>query len=247
MSTAMQKLLSLGVFLLCALPVYAQALPDYLEKQVRSGSLTRQEALIFFKASNTAVSSPPVASSPMSLSTRIQAIQVDTSGAPVRGNSNATLKIIQFCDFQCPDCLASQSRVAEMLQKYGSQAQLTFMNMPLPQHQEAQPAAKAAWAAGRQVKFFEYHDLLFQNQKRLTPMMYPALASQLGLDVNRFNEDRASPEAQTQIDHDLDEADRIGVTGTPTFVINGIKTGEDISPNSVKKILTNPASYAPRN
>lgn len=85
----------------------------------------------------------------------------------------------------------------------------------------ALPAAKAALAAGRQGKFWEYHDKVFENYSKLNEEAFKQFASGLDLDMVRFNNDRSSPEIASLITRDMREASRIGVRGTPTIFING--------------------------
>ena len=88
-------------------------------------------------------------------------------------------------------------------------------------HKEAPAAHAATVAAHKQGKFWEMHDLIFANQKELTPEKYAEYAQQLGLDVNRFQKDYTSAEVKNIVDRDSKEAASLGVTGTPAFFING--------------------------
>jgi protein-disulfide isomerase len=88
-------------------------------------------------------------------------------------------------------------------------------------HQNAVAAHLAALAAGRQGKFWEFHDRLFANQQELSPGAYERYARELGLDVARFEKDLADPELRRRIDTDKAEAQSLGVTGTPGFFVNG--------------------------
>ncbi len=93
--------------------------------------------------------------------------------------------------------------------------------MPLKFHKMAMPAAKAAFAAREQGKFWEFHDRLFAAQRELSPATIIKIAQDLKLDIPRFEKDMSSPEIQTIINTDLMEAQKAGVTGTPTVFING--------------------------
>jgi protein-disulfide isomerase len=88
-------------------------------------------------------------------------------------------------------------------------------------HQNAMGAHLAALAAGRQGRFWEFHDRLFANQRELNPEAYERYAKELGLDVTRFEKDLADPELRKQVDEDKAEALSLGVTGTPGFFVNG--------------------------
>ena len=95
--------------------------------------------------------------------------------------------------------------------------------MPLNFHEFAVPAALAALAAGKQGKYWEYHDELFANAPNLTKNSFEEIAKKLGLDLEQFKKDVNSPEVQQQLAKDLNDAKEAGVTGTPTIFVNGVK------------------------
>ena len=99
--------------------------------------------------------------------------------------------------------------------------QVVFKHMPLSNHAKAPAAHAASVAAQRQGRFWEMHDLIFGNQREMSPDKYFEYAQQLGLDVERFRTDFSSPEIKRQVDRDAKEAASLGVTGTPAFFING--------------------------
>lgn len=107
-----------------------------------------------------------------------------------------------------------------MLEKNPQTVKLVFKNMPLKFHQMAMPAARAALAAQEQGKFWEFHDRLFA-EKKLSKVSIARIAQELNLDNARFEKDMASPEIQARINKDLQDAQKAGVTGTPTAFING--------------------------
>ena len=83
------------------------------------------------------------------------------------------------------------------------------------------PAAKAAWAAQQQGKFWEYHNALFEQQKQLSEELYGAIAKNLNLNLEKFNSDRNSPAAEAAIEKDIQIAQTLGIDGTPFFILNG--------------------------
>jgi protein-disulfide isomerase len=99
--------------------------------------------------------------------------------------------------------------------------QLLFKHMPLAFHAKAPDAHKASVAAGKQGKFWEMHDKIFENQAQMSPEKYVEYAQQIGIDVERFQKDVASQETQKVIDGDVSDAGSLGVSGTPAFFING--------------------------
>lgn len=138
-----------------------------------------------------------------------------------KGPADAKVTIVEWSDFQCPFCSQAKDLVHQILDAYPKDVRFVFKNYPLPFHQQAMPAAKAAVAAGKQGKFFEMHDKLFENQKALSPEKYVEFATALGLDVDKFKKDSESPEVAAQITGEMKEAGDVGVRGTPSFFING--------------------------
>ena len=114
-----------------------------------------------------------------------------------------------------------------MLEKYPQKVRLIFKNYPIRNHKLAQPAAKAAMAAGNQGKFWEYHDKVFENYNKLSDEMLVQFAKELNLDMNRFRKERGSKKIASIINRDLREASRIGVRGTPTIFVNGKRLGQE--------------------
>jgi protein-disulfide isomerase len=113
-----------------------------------------------------------------------------------------------------------------VLEKYPQKARLVFKNFPLNNHKLAQPAATAALAAGKQGKFWEYHDRVFENYNKLNEGMLEQFAQELNLDMERFRNERLNPEITSLINRDLREGSRIGVRGTPTIFVNGKRLGQ---------------------
>ena len=113
--------------------------------------------------------------------------------------------------------------VDQILKAYPNDVKFVYKNYPLPFHPNAMPAAKAAVAAGKQGKFFEMHDKIFQNQRSLSNDYYATAAKEIGLDVEKFKKDMESPEVAQQIQQEMAEAQKVDVRGTPTIFINGKK------------------------
>jgi protein-disulfide isomerase len=111
--------------------------------------------------------------------------------------------------------------VDDVLKAFPNDVNFVYKNYPLPFHPNAMPAAKAALAAGKQGKFWQMHDGIFQNNSQLGPEKFKEIAGQIGLDVARWEKDLASPEVQQQIDQEMQQARAAEVNGTPTYFING--------------------------
>lgn len=149
--------------------------------------------------------------------------------SPVTGDIQDKIILFEFSDFQCPYCGRASKTVSEFLDRYGDSVVLVYKHFPLTRiHPQAYPAAKAAWAAARQGKFWEYHDALFSQQKQLGELLYVEIAEDLNLDIEQFNRDkrslmpsalRNSVTAQTAIEQDMELANQLGISGTPFFVM----------------------------
>jgi len=113
-----------------------------------------------------------------------------------------------------------------VLEKYPQKVRLVFKNFPLRNHKLALPAAQASLAAGKQGKFWEYHDKVFENYNKLSEGLLDQFAKELGLDMNSFKKERGNPEIASLINRDLREGSRIGVRGTPTIFVNGKRLGQ---------------------
>ena len=149
--------------------------------------------------------------------------EVEIGESPVRGDKKADYTIFAFSDFQCPFCKRGDDTIKELLKKHENKIRYVFKSFPLGFHPEAMPAAKAAWAAGKQGKFYEYHDKLFENQTKLGEDLYVQIAKDLELNVEKFNKDRASDEAEKKIQEETKQGQAAGIQGTPGFVLNGVK------------------------
>ncbi len=149
-------------------------------------------------------------------------VNLEIGSSPVKGPSGAKVTIIEFSDFQCPYCKRGRDTAEAVLKAYPNDVKLVFKNLPLPFHNQAMPAAKAALAAGKQGKFWEFHDALFDNQDKLSDSFYLAKAGELKLDIEKFKKDMASPEIEKQIKDEAALANEKGIQGTPGFFVGGV-------------------------
>jgi protein-disulfide isomerase len=140
--------------------------------------------------------------------------------SPVTGATDRQIVMVAFSDFQCQFCATADKSIKQFMEKHKDKVTLVYKHFPLTQiHPEALPAAGAAWAANKQGKFWEYHDALFANQAKLGEIFYLETANSLKLDLKKFNADRKI--ADNAIVQDFQLGRRIGVDGTPTFIMNG--------------------------
>jgi protein-disulfide isomerase len=146
---------------------------------------------------------------------------IHSEGAPARGSATAPVVLVEFSDYECPHCGRAAPLLRDLEREFSDRLRVVQMHFPLSGHLRALPAARAAVAAGRQGKFWEYHDLLFANQTALEPADLDRYATQVGLDLNRFHADQASPDVEAVVAANRREGERLQIDGTPTFYING--------------------------
>ena len=148
-------------------------------------------------------------------------VPVDLDRDHFRGPRDGTVTLVEYGDFECPYCGAAEPAARATLAD-DSDLLFVWRHLPLTDvHPRAQLAAEAAEAAGQQGRFWEMHDLLLDHQDHLLPKDLLAYAEQLGLDPDRFHHDVAGHEHERRIAADVESADLSGVSGTPTFFING--------------------------
>jgi protein-disulfide isomerase len=141
--------------------------------------------------------------------------------SPTTGAKEQKIVLLEFSDFQCPYCSKAHQTLKQFMTTRQNQVTLVYKHLPLTQiHPEAMPSAKAAWAAGQQGKFWEFHDALFENQQKLGEPLYVATAQALNLDLKRFDQDRNGQAASAAIQKDVEMAEKLGVTGTPFVIMN---------------------------
>lgn len=139
--------------------------------------------------------------------------------SPVLGNPEAPL-LVEFSDFQCPYCAQAHRQLKALLAQQGSSFKLVYKHFPLSQiHPQALPAARATWAAGKQGKFWQFHDALFSNQNKLGEDLYNQTAKKLGLNLEQFTRDCSGEASLRAISQDLALAERLELQGTPTFLL----------------------------
>ncbi|MEW5854180.1 MAG: thioredoxin domain-containing protein [Myxococcota bacterium] len=138
-----------------------------------------------------------------------------------KGPATAPITIVEFSDFQCPFCSRVGPTLKQIEDTYKGKVRIAFKHNPLPFHQDAPLASKAALAAGEQGKFWEMHDKLFANQKALKRENLVSYAKEIGLDMGKFEKDLDNPKYDEVIKKDMAEGAANGASGTPTFFING--------------------------
>ncbi len=148
---------------------------------------------------------------------------ISISGSPLKGSPAAPVTIVEYSDLQCPFCARANPTLEQLLSQYAGKVQLVFKHFPLPMHADAHLAHQAALAAAEQGQFWQFHDAVFANQQAMKRRDLLRMARELGLDEERFIADLDSGRLAEVVDRDMQEGGILGVTGTPTFFINGIR------------------------
>ena len=147
----------------------------------------------------------------------------------VIGENKKNVTLVEYGDYQCPACAGYYPLIKQLVETYKSDIKFQFRNFPLQQiHQNARAAARAAEAASKQGKFWEMHDLLYEQQSSwqdstAANTIFEQYAKQLGLNVDQYKKDFASSEVNETINADFNEGTRLGVESTPTFFLQGKK------------------------
>jgi protein-disulfide isomerase len=140
----------------------------------------------------------------------------------IRGPDDAPVTLVEYGDFECSYCGQAERVIRELLGSHGNDVRYVWRHLPLNDvHPNAQLAAEAAEAAAAEGKFWEMYDLLLSHQDALGPRDLARYATELGLDVGRFRDELRRREYAPRISQDVASADESGVSGTPTFFING--------------------------
>ena len=163
------------------------------------------------------------------------------------GTINAPVSVVLFSDFECPFCAETASLLNRAIESYPGRIRLAFKHYPLPMHKSAPLAHEAAIAAAEQGKFHEMHNAIFAEPTKLSASDLLLHAKNLGLDVQRFEEDLRTRRYSERVQGDIAEARALGVTGTPTLFINGTRydgapTWEQVAAAVDPAVLTSSAS-----
>jgi protein-disulfide isomerase len=164
-------------------------------------------------------------------------VAIPIDGAPSKGPANARLVLVEFSDFECPYCSQAALKVDAILKAFPNDIRLVYKQFPIATHPHANLAAAASLAAHAQNKFWPMHDQLFANGRKLSAEKINELAKSLGLDMNRFQADLKSPKIKAAVDKDLNDGNKITISGTPTFFLNGKRYNGSLEMSILKPIL----------
>ena len=137
------------------------------------------------------------------------------------GNPDAPITLVEFTDFQCPFCSRAFNTLNELVQNNPDKVRIVFKHNPLPFHQKADAAHRAAEAAGMQGQFWPMYHKIFENQAHIDLPDLENYARELGLNVEQFKADMDSDAVKNRLKADIDQAKSLNVTGTPSFFMNG--------------------------
>jgi protein-disulfide isomerase len=160
----------------------------------------------------------------------------------VKGQAGSKVVLVEYSDFQCPACGAYYPILKRLYQEFGDRMRFVYRHFPLKQHLHAVLAARAAEAAGRQGKFWEMHDLIFEGQSTWTAQNDPeetfiGYARKLRLDIKQFRADLDSREVQNAIEKNEESGNQAGIEGTPTFFLNGVMIQNPRSYDEFKNLI----------
>lgn len=183
---------------------------------------------IFF-VSKMSSSSPSVAGNSSPVSDEQKKLLEVVSDDYIKGNKNASITLVEYLDFECEACRAYYPLVKQLAEEFKTDVRFVNRYFPLPGHKNGMQAALAVEAATKQGKYWEMHDTLYDNQSSwgeksvADPKIFEGYAAQIGLNLDQFKRDVASKEVKERVERDRNSGNRLGVSGTPTFFLNGEK------------------------
>ncbi len=142
------------------------------------------------------------------------------------GDESAAVTLVEYGDYQCPDCGVAYPIVKQLQKHFGDKLRFVYRNFPLPMHEFAETAAETAEFAGSKGKFWEMHDSLFEHQEEFSETFFTDLAEQAGLNTTALDRALENESFADKIEDDVNSGEQSGVHGTPTFFLNG-KRHED--------------------
>ena len=154
-----------------------------------------------------------------------------------RGKADAPITVIEFSDFECPYCRRAQATLKAVKNAYGDKVRFVFRHYPLPFHKLAPKASEGSQCAADQGKFWPFHDALFTDGAELTPAALKKLAGKLTLDQAKFDTCLDSGRHAERVAQDSAEGKRLGISGTPTFFINGVRLVGAVSLSKFKQVI----------
>ncbi len=162
--------------------------------------------------------------------------QIATDDQPAKGKLDAAVTVVEFTDYQCPTCAQAQPVLEKLIAEYGDRVRFVVRDFPLQMHPEARKAAEAAEAAREQGKYWDFTAILFRNQSALKPEQLKQYAQVLGLDRAKFDAALETGRFADKVERDLLDGEKFGVSGTPTFFVNG-RRAKDFTYETLKAAI----------
>jgi protein-disulfide isomerase len=161
----------------------------------------------------------------------------------VKGNPEAQVTLVEYLDFECEACGAYYPLIKQLGTEFPNDLRIVTRYFPLPGHKNSMTAAIAVEAAGKQGKYWEMHDMLFENQSTWgnkpmpTPQVFEAYAEQIGLDMEKFKTDAADPATKARVQRDFDASGKLGNNSTPSLFVQGKKIQNPPSYEAFKAVI----------
>ena len=171
-------------------------------------------------------------------------IEISLKNTPVRGPADATLILVEYADYECPYCQQVQPTLDQLETAFKGRIAFAYKDLPLPMHPHAQKAAEASQCAGLQSKYWEYHDLLLKTKDFDVPQL-KSHARQLGLETAVFDKCLDSGERAGAVKSSQDEAQKLGLQGTPSFFVNGRFFSGSMSYDQMRQMMEDELKRSP--
>ena len=219
-----QMFVSIAKSELCPCPSATESLHECLQSKEASCSLARQIARTAVRGIQRSFSNTDILNQvAQDVEAASKTYEFDLKNAPVKGNPDASVVLVEFADFQCPHCKHAAEMIDDLVEEHGDKIAVYYKHFPLRGHGQSELAARASMAAKRQGRFWQMHDLLFEHQRSLSPGKIERFARRLGINATKFREDLNSPVIAQLVRSDKAEATKTNVRGTPALFINGKK------------------------
>jgi protein-disulfide isomerase len=207
----------------------SRSLATIAADEFRSGKSATQVRALFRNTAELKARREALANAP---------VEIPIGNSPVKGPANARVTIVEFSDFQCPYCRVAAKKAYDVLALFPNDVRLVFKQFPLDEsHPQAVLAAEASLAANAQGKFWPLHDKMFANPRIISKDKVIAWAGELGMDVAKFTQDITTGKYKAQVNKEKMEGVNAGVSGTPTFYMNGRLVQGDIEPAEMKPLI----------
>ena len=212
---------------------FATMSPDEARERLRL-DLENQARMKYYRAGLDALRKKWPAT--MNFSPPVFVSELDDGVSPVRGATNPVVTIVEFSDFECPFCKQVQTVLRQIVESYGRKVRLVFKHLPLEGHRNSLPAARAAYCAAEQDRFWQFHDAVFAAGN-LSPPVFEQIASDLRLGMPKFQECVAAERSRIAVVKDIEAARLLHIESTPSFVVNGKVINGALSFADFQKII----------